>query len=125
MFLLAKSVLQAEKVCWVTGAVSGLHEHHIFGGARRKLSEKYGLKVYLRFDLHERAHREREFADELHRAGQRAFERTHSREEFMRIFGKNYLFETENVREKVEEKSGSFDWEFSVIEDGEVLPYGL
>lgn len=110
-------------MCWVSGATTNLHEHHIFGGARRKLSEKYGLKVYLRFDLHERAHREREFADELHRAGQRAFEKTHSREEFMRIFGKNYLFESEP--KKVEKKTGSSDWKFSVIEENEVLPFDL
>ena len=43
-----KSILQREKKCWVTGDRYNLHEHHIFGGARRKLSEKYGLKVYLR-----------------------------------------------------------------------------
>lgn len=120
-----KSILQEEKECWVTGAVSGLHEHHIFGGARRKLSEKYGLKVYLRYDWHERAHRERAFADELKREGQRAFERTHSREEFMKIFGKNYLWEKEKAPKKTEEKNESQNWIFSVIEDEEELPYGL
>lgn len=73
-----------------------LHEHHIFGGtANRRLSEKYGLKVYLCMDHHmtgpEAAHSCPEVIDFLHKKGQQAFERNHSREAFMEIFGKNYL----------------------------------
>lgn len=37
--------------CYFTGA-SPVERHHIFGGANRKLSEKYGFVVPLRPDLH-------------------------------------------------------------------------
>ena len=72
-----------------------LHEHHIFGAANRCLSEKYGLKVYLCVDHHmtgpEAVHSCSETMDFLHKKGQQEFEQDHSREEFMEIFGKNYL----------------------------------
>jgi hypothetical protein len=50
-----KSIIQLNKnYCYIcreqTGYIverRGLEEHHIFGGPNRKLSEKYGLKVYL------------------------------------------------------------------------------
>lgn len=90
-----KSILQTEKMCWYTGDTRDLHKHHIFGGAgNRKLSEKYGLWVWLRADKHtgpQGVHENRALDLELKRAGQEAFERTHSREEFMRIFGRNWL----------------------------------
>lgn len=73
-----------------------LNEHHVFGGiANRRLSEEYGLKVYLCVGHHmtgpEAVHRCPEIMDFLHQKGQQAFEQTHTREEFMEIFGKNYL----------------------------------
>jgi hypothetical protein len=36
----------------------------------------------------------------LHEDGQRAYERTHTREEFMKIFGKNYLPEMSSLEGK-------------------------
>lgn len=92
-----KSILQKEKVCFLCGARVGLEEHHIFGGANRKWSEKYGLKIYLcgikcHREGEKSAHRCKETADSLHRLGQIAFEGRHgSRADFMQIFGKNYL----------------------------------
>ncbi len=74
----------------------GLHEHHIFGGtANRRLSEEYGLKVYLCLEHHEHGseavHKNADVADILHRIGQQAFEREYPNLEFREIFGKNYL----------------------------------
>ena len=40
-------------------------------------------------------HNNAELMRELRKDGQRAFEKTHTREEFMRLFGKNYLEEEE------------------------------
>jgi len=84
-----------KKECYITKATEGLHKHHIFGGANRKLSEQYGLYVYLIPRLHnmsdEGVHFNREFDLRLKREGQMKFEETHSREDFRRIFGKNYL----------------------------------
>lgn len=44
------SIIQTEKYCFVCGqAENGDHldKHHVFGGALRKKSEKFGLTVYL------------------------------------------------------------------------------
>ncbi len=49
---MAKSIIQDEKVCYITGRGDNLEEHHVFGGYNRKLSEQYGLKVYLTAELH-------------------------------------------------------------------------
>ena len=72
-----------------------VHRHHIFEGARRHLSEQYGLVVPLCPDCHTESdfsvHRCTETALALKRAGQRKFERTHSREEFIKLFGRSYL----------------------------------
>ena len=74
-----------------------VHEHHIFGGSNRDKSEAEGLKVYLCLDHHingkEAVHNNAGLMRELRQDGQRAFEKTHTREEFMKLFGKNYLEE--------------------------------
>ena len=75
-----------------------VHEHHIFGGSNRDKSEAEGLKVYLCLEHHisgkEAVHNNAEMIKVLRQDGQRAFEKTHTREEFMKLFGKNYLEET-------------------------------
>lgn len=51
-----KSIIQEEKTkCYLCGKNAsadyfGLDEHHCFPGPNRKVSEKYGLKVYLCHD---------------------------------------------------------------------------
>lgn len=91
-----KSIIQKEKRCFFCGSVRNLEKHHIFGGTKnRKWSEKYGLTVELcpfcHRDNRDGVHGNREKMDALHRIGQAAFEKTHTREEFWGIFGKNYL----------------------------------
>lgn len=69
-------------------------------GSNRKWSEKYGLTVYLCCECHRGrsgVHFNAEIMDELHKTGQQAFEKHHTRAEFMKIFGRNYL---ENENEK-------------------------
>ena len=71
-------------------------EHHVmFGTADRKISEKHGLKVYLCPDHHrtgkEAVHRDKDIDNALRRMAQRVFERERGHEEWMRLFGKNYL----------------------------------
>jgi hypothetical protein len=73
-----------------------LERHHIFNGANRPLSEKYGLCVYLCRDCHtgtHGVHNNAELMRWLKRKGQRmAMERYGwSKEQFKDIFGKNYL----------------------------------
>lgn len=72
-----------------------LHEHHIFGGPNRSLSEEYGLKVYLCPDCHEldeaAVHKNHENMLLLQQDAQREFEREYGHDKFMKLFGKNYL----------------------------------
>ncbi len=76
---------------------TGLEEHHVMEGtANKKLSEHYGLKVYLdpehhRLSRKESPHQNAEISDLLHRLAQKAFEKKYSYEEWMRVFGRNYI----------------------------------
>lgn len=43
-----KSILQKHKRCLICQAEQNLHLHHVFfGGGRRKISDRYGLTVWL------------------------------------------------------------------------------
>lgn len=90
-----KSIMQQFKCCYVCNRQTYLQEHHVFfGTANRKQSEKYGLKVWLCFEHHlgnEGVHHNSDLNAWLKRKGQEVFEETHTREEFISIFGKNYL----------------------------------
>ena len=98
-----KSIIQLNKnYCYIcrelTGYIverRGLEEHHIFGGPNRKLSEKYGLKVYLCPEHHRTGdvapHQSKGTDNTLRRIAQTAFERKYSHEYWMQIFRKNYL----------------------------------
>ena len=83
-------------MCYICGRGGKLHKHHIFGGnPNRGHSEDCGLTVHLCPKCHtigkEAVHKDAEIMEGLHKIGQAAFERNHTREEFVRIFGKNYL----------------------------------
>lgn len=90
------SIIQQEKRCYVTGATTGLDAHHCFKSSRRKAAERYGLKVWLRHDVHMAMHDHmppyETLENELKAVAQQAFEdRGGTRDDFMRIFGANYL----------------------------------
>lgn len=88
-----------EHECWCCGSIQNLELHHIIHGrANRTLSDKYGLWVYLCRECHQgtdgvhgKRGRERDLS--LIKTAQRAFEKTHTREEFRAIFGKSWLEE--------------------------------
>lgn len=93
---MATSIIQKEHECIVCRSMYNIHKHHVFyGTANRKLSEKYGLTVYLCSRHHNGSdygvHFNKELDTRLKRLAQEKFEKTHSREEFMQIFGRNYL----------------------------------
>jgi hypothetical protein len=96
---MAKSILQNEKRCFLSGRTDGLHLHHVFNAANRDNSTKYGLVVYLHHELHNNApdgydvHHNRELSDMLKRIAQaKAMEHYGwTLEEWMRKFHKNYL----------------------------------
>jgi hypothetical protein len=97
-----KSIVQGqadEKKCFICGRTdlgACFEEHHIFGGANRRNSEEYGLKVTLCHNCHNEpprgVHHNDVTMNYLHKVGQKAFEsKCGSRADFMKIFGRNYL----------------------------------
>lgn len=94
---MAKSILQDDRECYITGSTYNLHLHHIFAGGRRKISDREGFVVYLTGALHnqsdEGVHGKNghELDMLLKQDCQRKYEETHSRKEWMALMGKNYL----------------------------------
>ena len=90
-----KSIIQHDRYCFLCFTTTGLESHHIFGGvANRKLSERYGLKVWLCHDCHtgkDGAQYNKTINLKLKQEAQRAFERDHTRAEWMQIIRKNYI----------------------------------
>lgn len=106
---MAKSIMEDPKnrTCWACGAYAP-EEHHVFYGmANRKMSEKYGLKVHLRSRHHrdnlDGVHGQNKELDHwLKVMGQRVFETHHgTREQFVQIFGRNYLEEDDDEMNRV------------------------
>ena len=111
---MSKSILQSTKECYLCrrdaidlgyhGELTdkGLDKHHImFGRGSRQLSEHWGVWVYLCKKHHNEDHGL--FAVHYNRAldrilrtdAERAFIERHSFDEWMRVFGKNYLEQSE------------------------------
>lgn len=91
-----KSVLQKNKKCFECGCTGNLECHHVFyGRAYRNKSERYGMKVWLCAEHHRGKNGvhggNRALGLRIMRYAQRRFEQRHTREEFMRIFGRNRL----------------------------------
>lgn len=85
------------KICYMCGCWKNIEEHHIFFGKGRKdKSEEYGLKVHLCMECHRTGKRAVHKCEETNlyfkRIAQRAFEnQIGSREDFIKLIGKNYL----------------------------------
>lgn len=99
-----KSIIpQEEGTCWLccregnyqTYPKGARHEHHIFyGTANRKLSERFGLKVWLCPKHHEGSegvHGNTDIDHMLKIHAQRIFEEKYSHSLFTEVFGKSWL----------------------------------
>lgn len=95
-----KSIMQKEKKCFICGANGQgdpLESHHLFfGQPNRQKSEKHGLKVWLCGSRCHRlgpesVHMNKTMNMVLKAEGQQEFEKTHTREEFIKEFGRSYL----------------------------------
>lgn len=91
------SIIETRKRCYICGSHWWLEEHHIFGGANRKKSEQYGLKVYLCHCCHNEppngVHHNKANMDALRAEAQgKAMEYYGWEvEDFIKIFGRNYI----------------------------------
>lgn len=93
---MAKSILQIDQKCYVCGTTQNLHKHHVFGASNRKWSEKYGLIIILCARHHNMSddgiHFDKELDLFVKKEAQKRFEEVHgTREDWMRIFARNYL----------------------------------
>lgn len=99
---MAESIIQKDRTkCFICGMNANLEPldcHHCFGGALRNKSEKYGLKVYLHHSrchifgensVHVNAKIDRKLKQIAQRKAMKYYGWTV--EEFIKIFGKNYL----------------------------------
>ena len=92
---MTRSILQDKKECYFCPKCYGLERHHIMAGtANRKLSEKYGLWVYVCHDHHTGnggAQYEKDLNMLLKQKAQQAFEAIYSHQLWMEVFRQNYL----------------------------------
>jgi len=97
-----RSILQDEKECFMCRLIydmrveHNLERHHIYEGtANRKISEENGFWVYLSPHYHnsspEGVHHNENNNRLLKAICQRKYEETRTREEFMKLIGRNYL----------------------------------
>ena len=91
----AESLLATERgFCFYCQRQTECARHEIFyGNGRRKLSKEDGLWCYLCPKCHDFEHDYKlvRNGETLMQTGQRAYERNHTREEFMKRYGRNYL----------------------------------
>lgn len=93
-----ESILTTQKdVCYVCQRTTHTELHHIFyGHGLRPVSDRLGLTVYLCPDCHKGTYgvhgkNGKALNYDLKQIAQFTYEETHSREEWMKEVGKNYL----------------------------------
>lgn len=91
-----RSILQDEDRCYLCGSTDWTETHHIYGGnPNRRISEENGFKVRLCHWCHNEpphgVHHNKQMDLWLRQRCQEKYEETHSREEFIKLIGKNYL----------------------------------
>ena len=74
-------------VCYYCGMRRPVEIHEVYGGSNRQRSMKYGLCV----PLCRICHSNEKIIMDLRKWCQREYEKTHSRDEFISLIGKNYL----------------------------------
>ena len=82
----------AAEQCFLCGRTTNLELHHIMHGvANRRWATRFGLLCWLCAPCHRLVHCDAMTNKRLQQHAQRAFERTHTRQEWMNVFRKNYL----------------------------------
>lgn len=91
-----KSIMQENDRCHLCRNAVGTEWHHVFPGTpNRRHSEEDGLKVLLCSCCHWKVHNDPQESGrlmlDLKREAQEAYELTHTREEFMKRYGRSWL----------------------------------
>ena len=94
---MGKSLLQEERECYFCGRLTGLERHHVMAGtANRRLSEIYGLWIWVCPVCHtgrEGVQYNAALNLKTKQAAQKAFQAYYGRRVWMQLFRKNYLDE--------------------------------
>lgn len=77
--------------CYLCGKVGTTQVHHMLHGSYRKNADQFGLTVHLCPHCHRALHDKRENDLFLQKTAQRKFEQSYSHNDFMKIFGRNWL----------------------------------
>lgn len=98
-----KSILKTRPgLCYLCKRQGDTALHHVYGAFNRWMSDENGFVVFLCPSCHTEsptsAHKCRDTDLYLKRRCQAAYEKNHTRDEFMRLVGRNYL--TEKEKEK-------------------------
>lgn len=105
---MAKSVIEGDREdrCYICGRMQTeyyhLHVHHIYKAANRKISDQNGFIVHLCPDCHtlktDSVHGKEGHLKDIYlmKTCQIEYEKKHSRQEFMKLIGCNYLEEDED-----------------------------
>ena len=102
-----QSILQADDgVCFLCMCMENdtslkqTQEHHVFGGPRRGISEREGLKIYLCVQHHiygpYAIHTNKEVSCRVKAWAQRMWQQEHPDGDWMELMGKNYQKEQED-----------------------------
>lgn len=75
------------KICYYCGNSRTIDIHEVYGGSNRQRSMKYGLCVPLCRSCHSNVN----IISDLRKHCQKEYEKTHSRDEFIKLIGKSYL----------------------------------
>lgn len=65
--------------------------HELIGGKNRKISMQYGLVIPLCRKCHETIENDETLKEKWHKVAQKEFKKHYKSENFVQIFGKNYL----------------------------------
>ena len=91
-----KSIIQDKKECYICKTTLDLALHHVFyGSTNRKKSDKDGMVIWLCNYHHNMSNYSVHFNKKLDlrikKEAQEVYEKKHSREEFIKRYGKSYL----------------------------------
>ena len=78
-------------MCYLCKSPYNLHTHHMLHGSMKNKADQYNLTITLCVECHTLLHDHGFHDKEIQQLAQKRFEETHTREEFIKEFGKSFL----------------------------------